>query len=62
MRRKSTLIKKDCILYDRETGDCVGMKCLYCADTRNCTFYKSKKEYNKDGTKKVKEEEKNDGE
>ena len=50
---ENVLIKKDCILYCKEHGYCNGLKVLFCADTRKCPFYKSNKEYNKDGSKKV---------
>ena len=43
--------KTDCILFDRGTNACIGLNRMYCK-TEKCGFYKSKEEYNKDGTKK----------
>lgn len=53
MRAVSSLVKTDCILYDKANGYCKGLKCLFCADTRYCPFYKSNKKYNEDGTKRA---------
>lgn len=44
-------VKKDCILYKKESGVCKGLRALYCRK-EECAFYKSKRYYNSDGTKK----------
>ena len=50
--------KKDCILYCDEYrrgsyGYCTGLKKLYC-EKEECGFYKPKKLYNSDGSRKGK--------
>lgn len=45
------MIKKDCILYRKETNNCIGLNKIYCKK-EHCNFYKPEKEYNKDGSKK----------
>jgi hypothetical protein len=50
-------VKKDCILYQSyphlKKGFCTGLRDLYCAkEDKPCAFYKSKAEYNRDGTKR----------
>ena len=45
------MIKKDCILYSDKTNNCMGLREIYCKK-EHCNFYKSSKEYNKDGSKK----------
>lgn len=56
MKAKTTLVKTDCINYNKKEGYCEGLKYLFCADSRICPFYKSDKFYNEDGSKRVEEE------
>ena len=44
--------KKDCILYSPKTNNCIGLDKIYCKNESKCSFYKSNKFYNKDGSKK----------
>lgn len=50
--KENSLIKKDCIQFDKEGGHCRGLKYLFCKDARVCPFYKSEKIFNADGTRK----------
>ena len=52
VKPRTSLVKTDCIMYNKENGYCNGLKMLFCADTRMCPFYKSEKKYNSDGSRK----------
>lgn len=50
-------IKMDCIHYDGMSNKSIQSRCralkkLYCSCEKECNFYKSRSEYNMDGTKK----------
>ncbi len=50
-KENTNKVHEDCILYDKEKSECKGLKSLYCRSGK-CVFYKSNKEYDKDGTRK----------
>ena len=52
-------IKMDCIFYDGMSSKpiqsrCRALKKLYCSCEEQCSFYKSRSDYNMDGSRKVK--------
>lgn len=52
-------IKMDCIFYDGMSSKpiqsrCRSLKKLYCSCEEQCSFYKSRSDYNMDGSRKVK--------
>lgn len=52
-------IKMDCISYDGMSNKpiqsrCRALKKLYCSCEEQCSFYKSRSDYNMDGSRKVK--------
>jgi hypothetical protein len=55
--KKMAKIKMDCIHLDgmRTDKKCRALKKLYCSKKEACSFYKSRSEYNMDGSRKGKE-------
>lgn len=52
-------IKMDCIHYDGMSNKSIQSRCralkkLYCSCEDKCSFYKSRSDYNMDGSRKVK--------
>lgn len=46
------MVKCDCIILNTEKVECNGLKVLQCINGGKCGFYKSNKEYHRDGSKR----------
>jgi hypothetical protein len=46
------MANRDCILFHQEKGECKGLKNLECKNGGKCGFYKSNKQYHRDGSKR----------